>query len=95
MLRVTTVDFAHGKQTDDSSVTVSINGIEQSAVRLLDQAKPVCVAKYSARVDGQSVLGVVEQLRREMRSNRSPSDVICDFPSFSRCLRYFFIAFEA
>ena len=95
MLRVTTVDFAHGKQTDDSSVTVSINGIEQSAVRLLDQAKPVCVAKYSARVDGQSVLGAVEQLRREMRSNRSPSDVVCDIPSFSRSLRYFLIAFEA
>ena len=31
-VRVTTVDFAHGKQTDDSSVIVSINGIEHFAV---------------------------------------------------------------
>ena len=29
---ITTVDFAHGKQTDDSFVIVSINGIEHSAV---------------------------------------------------------------
>ena len=69
--------------------------LEQSALRLLDQAKPVCVAKYSARVDGQSVLGAVEQLRAEMRSNRSPSDVVCDIASFSRSLRYCLIAFEA
>ena len=31
-VRVTTVDFAHGKRTDDSSVIVSINGIEHFAV---------------------------------------------------------------
>ena len=63
--------------------------------RPLDQAKPVCVANYSARLDGQSVLGAIEQFRREMRSNRSLSDVVCDVPSFSRSLRYFSSAFQA
>ena len=76
-------------------VSASALSLEQSAVRLLNQAKPVCVANYSAGVDGQSVLGAIEQLRREMRSNRSPSAVVCDVSSFSRALRYFLIAFEA
>ena len=76
-------------------VSASALSLEQSAVRLLDQAKPVCVANYSARVDGQLVLGAVEQLRREMRSNRSLSDVVCDVPSFSRSLKYLWIGFEA
>jgi hypothetical protein len=93
---VTCFDFP-GYSNKSSSVlsrrTAFVSGstlsLEQSALRLLD------LAKYSARVDEQSVLGAVEQLRPEMRPNRSPSDVVCDVPWFSRSLRYCLIAFEA
>ena len=102
ILTVTCFDFP-GYSNKSSSVlsrrtafvSASALSLEQSAVRLLDQAKPVCVVKYSARVDGQSMLGAVEQLRRERRSNRSPSDIVCDVCSFSRYLQYFLSAFEA
>ena len=64
-------------------------------VRSTKQSQFALQIIISARLDGQSVLGAVEQFRREMRSNRSLSDVVCDVPSFSRSLRYFSSAFEA